>query len=366
MIKLHLLIPSLFWPDAAFTAIYSDLALPSLENLLAKSTETTATSLEVESWLCNAFNVAKQLDWPVAPITLESDQQSETDTGEIAAGEINGGKINAEGNYWIRADPVHLHIEHDQILLADSRVFKISTDEADRLTGSLNLHFHENAQQIEFLPLQPGRWYLRAPDMVPTQTRLLSEAANKNIRNLLPSGPGEATWRSLFNEIQMLLHEHPVNQAREAQGEVPINATWFWGGGTMPTSIASPYTHVWSNDLLSESLARISGSAHAALPRDANACFQSNVPGRHLAVLDTLHGKAQYGDAYGWRESLKNLEQNWFEPLLRMLKRDTSAEVVFTSVGGGAKPRTFTVRGGDLRKFWRRQKPLSSYNEQPD
>ncbi|MCB1639923.1 MAG: hypothetical protein KDI15_13865, partial [Thiothrix sp.] len=30
-------------------------------------------------------------------------------------------------------------------------------------------------------------------------------------------------------ELQMLLHQHPVNQARERQGQLPVNSLWLWG-----------------------------------------------------------------------------------------------------------------------------------------
>lgn len=346
--KLHLLIPSLFWPDAAFTAIYSDLPLPSLENLLAKSTDTSSVLQELEPWLCNTFNVARQLDWPVAPITLKIDGN----------GEINTGEINAEDNYWMRVDPVHLHIDHDQILLADSRVFKISQEEADQLVETLNRHFRENRQQISFLPLRPDRWYLHVAGMIPAQTHLLGEAASKNIKSLLPYGDNASPWRSLFNEIQMLLHEHPVNRSRETRGEVAVNATWLWGGGVMPKSVASPYTYAWSNDPLTASLAMMSATHHSALPSDANTLFQHPAIGHHLVVLDALHGKAQYGDAYGWRESLKKLEQNWFEPVSGMLRQRILSEITITALGS-AMTRNFTLRSGDLRKFWRRPKSLS-------
>ena len=353
--KVHLLIPSLFWPDAAFTAIYGDLPLPSLENLLAKSADANDVHVNdapqaLEPWLCSAFGVERQQDWPVAPITLGID---------------GNGEVKAEGDYWIRADPVHLHIEHDQILLADSRVFKISSAEAQQLTEVLNRHFSEYGQQISFLPLQPDRWYFRATDMTPAKTHLLSEAANKNIKSLLPFDGNKTAWRSLFNETQMLLHEHAVNQWREARGEPAVNAIWFWGGGVMPKSIASPYTQVWGNELLAGSLALMSGTPHAKLPLDPNALFRPPASGHHLVVLDVLHGKAQYEDAYGWRESLKYLEQNWFEPVLHMLRQSVLTQVVITAVGG-AKTRNFTVRSGDLRKFWRRQKPFSEFAGRTD
>ncbi len=262
--NLHLLVPSLFWPEPTLSEIYRDLPLPALENLLAKCSCAEDESEGIEAWLCGAFGVAKQQDWPVAPITLLADGTED---------------IKAESDYWIRADPVHLRIEHDQIVLADSRVFQISPQEAAEFTSLLNRHFATTGDEIEFLPLRADRWYLRARKTPPATTHLLSEAANKGINELLPSGMNDTLWRSLFNEVQMVLHEHPLNQAREARGQPAINGTWFWGGGIMPESLSSPYTRVWSNDVLSGSLAMACDTDHAQLPPGA-AVWQQSATGR--------------------------------------------------------------------------------------
>ncbi|MDN5934981.1 MAG: phosphoglycerate mutase [Nitrosospira sp.] len=343
--ELHLLIPALFWPEVSLFGIYRDLPLPALEKLLAKSSCTDDESQETEVWLCRTFGVSKQQDWPVAPITLQVD---------------GAGKVKAGDDYWVRADPVHLRIERDRIVLADSRVFRISSEEADQFTGLLNRHFAENVPEIVFLPLQPDRWYLRVTNTPPAKTCLLGEVANKGINERLPFGDNNRVWRGLFNEIQMLLHEHPLNQSREARGEPAINGTWFWGGGIMPDSIACAYTHVWSNDVLARSLALACGSSHAQLPPDAAAWRQSAASGRHLVVLDTLLGKARYGDAYGWREGLKELERNWFAPLWTMAKQGRLDRLTLTAVHE-SKTRNFSLQRGDWRKLWRKTKPLSIY-----
>lgn len=344
--NLHLLVPSLFWPDPALSEIYRDLPLPALENLLAKCSCTEDKFEGIEAWLCGAFGVAKQHDWPVAPVTLLADRTED---------------VKAESGYWIRADPVHLRIEQDQIVLADSRVFQISSQEAVELTSSLNRHFAMTGDEIEFLPLRADRWYLRASKIPPATTHLLSEAANKGINELLPSGVNHTFWRSLFNEVQMVLHDHPLNQAREARGQPAVNGIWFWGGGIMPESQFSPYTRVWSNDVLSAALAMASDTDHAQLPPGAAEWQQSAATGSHLVVLLALQGQAQYADAYGWRENLKELERSWFVPLWAMSKQGRFDQITLTALGE-KRSRSFTARRSDFRKFWRRTKPLSTYN----
>ncbi|KIO49300.1 phosphoglycerate mutase [Nitrosospira sp. NpAV] len=345
ILNLHLLIPSLFWPDASLPEIYRDLPLPGLESLLAKSLRTEDKPVPVEAWLCRAFGVPKQRDWPVAPITLDTD---------------GAGSIKVGGDYWVRADPVHLRIERDQILLGDSRVFRISMEEAEQFTRLLNQHFAGSGQEMVFVPIRPDRWYLRATAIPPAETHLLSEVVNKGINELLPFGTNNTSWHALFNEVQMVLHEHPLNQSREARGEPAINGTWFWGGGVMPQSMTSPYTHVWSDDVLAAALALASGITHMRLPLDATAWRESAVPGDHFIVLDSLHGRAQYADAYGWRESLKELERNWFAPLWSMSRQGKLDQLTLTSISH-RKTQNFVLRKSDTRKFWRRTQSFSSY-----
>lgn len=355
--KLHLLVPSLFWPGDALPEIYRDLPLPALETLLARSSRTANASQGIEAWLCRTFGVTKQQDWPVAPLTLQAD---------------SAGQVQAENHYWLRADPVHLRLEQNQIVLADSQIFRIMAEEAKQLADLLNRHFAADGcdhpshhgttarQELVFLPLTPDRWYLRVTATPALQTHALSAVAGQDIHALLPSGTDSVRWQGLFNEVQMLLHEHPLNQAREARGELAINGIWLWGGGIMPQLSDYPYTQVWSNAVLPRSLALACAAEHAALPSTATAWRQSATAGNHLAVLDVLHTKTQYDDAYGWRESLKKLEQDWFAPVLAALKQGKLEQLTITVVSEHGD-KSFTVTRDDLWKFWRTAKPLATY-----
>jgi hypothetical protein len=55
--------------------------------------------------------------------------------------------------------------------------------------------------------------------------------AGHNVHDFMPAGRDGSRIRSLMNEIQMLLHEHPVNQRRERVGQLPVNGWWLWGFG---------------------------------------------------------------------------------------------------------------------------------------
>jgi hypothetical protein len=342
-INLNLLIPSLFWPDVSQPEIYKDLPTPSLEALLSKSITTHYPAEEMEIWLCKAFNITKQQNWPIAPVMLYIDGSD---------------SMKNSKDYWMRADPVHLRIEQNHIMLADSQILKISKNEAETIVRDLN-HNLDN-HDFSFLSLYPNRWYIRTPKPPEIQTYTLGEVTCRNINNFLPIGSESIVWHRIFNEIQMLLYEHPINHARESRGELTINSIWFWGGGNMPQSIQSAYTHIWSNHELPRALALASNKNYSKTPSDANDWLQPAMTGNHLIVLDALLAKAKYRDAYSWREALRDMETNWFSPLYAALRKGKINQFTITTLNETSS-HEFIITRPNLWKFWLITKSLYSY-----
>ena len=337
----NLLVPDLLWPERELRDIYRDLKLPALERLLAKGRRRHADARSTEAWLCEHFAVERQADWPVAPLTLLAD----------------GGEPGA--HYWLRADPVHLKLEGSRLMLADSGVFAISQQEADSLTDTLNAHFAGDG--LTFDPLRPDRWYVRTDQAPALETTALPEVAGKSVDALLPRGADAPSWRARFNDVQMLLHGHAVNIERENAGRLPVNSVWFWGGGTMPSALSAPFHTVWSKDALALGLAKAARLAARDLPAGAAQLLRgSPSEGINLVLLDGLRAAAQFGDADGWRARLHQIERDWFAPLSQALLQGRIGMVSVHALGPEGVLSSETTRG-DLRRFWRRVKPLADY-----
>lgn len=343
MINVHLLLPSLFWNTFSQPEIDHGLPLSAVETLLAKSSQTQQPSQGMEAWLCSTFGITKQQNWPIAPIMLQAEDTK---------------RVSIKDDYWLRADPVHLRIEQNHILLADSQMFQISIKEANQLADICNQHFEKDG--LVFLPLSADRWYVRIDKAPDIQLHTLNQIAGININNFLPTGNDRTVWHNRFNEIQMLLHEHPINQARQTRGELVINSLWFWGGGNMPQSITSPYTQIWSNDLLPRALAETSHTQYANLPDNATVWQENADDGDHLIVLDALWRKTQYNNVHGWREALKAYEQDWFAPFYTALKNGQISQLILTAIEEDTI-KEFTINRKDLWKFWNLSKPFSNY-----
>lgn len=132
----------------------------------------------------------------------------------------------------LRADPVALVAGRDDVLLA-GRVDDLAPADAAALVGVLNAHFAGDG--LEFHAPRPDAWFVAVRGDARPETTPLS-AVRGAIGAHLPRGPHGAVWRRWLSEMQMLLHEHPVNAARESRGKAPVTGIWISSGGTLPAA----------------------------------------------------------------------------------------------------------------------------------
>lgn len=307
---------------------------PALELLLARGrrkVEGPEPEL-LERWLRHAFRLEGK-GVPAGALSL------------IAANRDPG------SDSWLRADPVHLRLMRDHLLVVPAEALAISQAEADALCTSLNSHF-TGVMQVH--ALSPGRWTARVFNH---ELELDDVPALQVAGRQIPLA--RARDREL-TEIQMLLHAHPANAEREARGEPAINSLWLWGAGRAGKA-TSRWASVLADDPLVMGLAMLARTRYRSLPADAVQWLQTAPEdGRHLVVLDVLRAPALLLDADRYQEQLAGLEKNWFAPLLRAL-RAGRVGMVTLHVPNAARPVSFEAVRGDLRRFWQRPKPIERY-----
>lgn len=337
----ELIVPGLLPPGEEAAAALAGLRLPALEMLLARSRRTTDEAQSLERWLAHAFGGDEDMELPAGALTLAA-----------------SGGAAGEGA-WLRADPAHLRLNRDELVLVPGTAFGVRPDEAEALAETLNRHFHG---ELTFYPISGERWCVRV-EGIPVaglQTKTPAQVAGKDINRHLPSGDGAMRWHGLLNEIQMLLHEHPVNEAREARGEPAVNSVWLWGAGTLPAEAAAPWQSVTADDPAALGYAKVAGLRHRPLPANATELL-GRLPedGRQLVVLDTLRLPFALGDFEGWRLRITELETRWFAPLQEAL-RSGRIGMLTVLVPDSTDLRAFESTRNDLRHFWRRPKPLAA------
>lgn len=217
--------------------------------------------------------------------------------------------------WWLRADPVSLRPDGDCLLMLGQQALSVSADEAANLCAELQDVFA--ARGFEFSAPHPKHWYLRLTQNPCVTLAALDDVVGHNIMHHLPQAQDMRTaalWRSLLNEVQMQLHNSPVNRQRTERGKLPINSVWFWGGGPLPDVASQRFTQVWSHEPLSIGLARLSGAASATVPVRGTEWLQMAAQaGTHLVVIEPA-------DATNATQCIENFSTDWCAPLLNALK----------------------------------------------
>lgn len=330
--NVHVAIPDLFWPDPA-AAHAAPRRAPALERLLARGRRACGAQQLLEPWLLAAWKIPAA---GAAPYALLADGGEPGDA------------------WWLCAEPCSLRVNMDHLLPLDATRFALTGAEAGALAASLNRHFAPAG--LACFPLHPARWYLRCCEAIGSDAPPLAAARGQRLGR-----PADARLAALANEIQMVLHGDPVNEAREARGELPVNALWLWGAGRFAPPPARAFARVHADAPLASGLAVAGGSAALPLPDGAESWLRAAPrAGVDLVVLDALRASASYGEHAAWADRLEALERAWFAPLAAALAAGRVGMLSLHALGAGGALDVEATRQ-DLRRFWRRPRPLAAY-----
>ena len=323
----ELVVPDLF-------AAGAEGRYPALERLLARGRRKIEGPhpQSLERWLHAAFSLEGNT-FPAGALSL------------IAANRDPG------HDSWLRADPVHLRLMRDHLVVVPAEALSITRAEADAFCASLNSHF---AGVMQVYPLDAGRWSARVfGKSLELDDAPALQVAGRQIP-LVPARDRELT------EIQMLLHAHPANAARESRGEPAVNSLWLWGAGRA-LKATSRFSSILADEPFVMGLALLTRARYRSLASGAQPWLQ-NAPddGRHLVVLDALRAPAVLLEVDEFHQRLAALEREWFAPLLRAL-RAGRVGMITLHVPDAAQAVSFEIVRGDLRRFWRLARPIESY-----
>lgn len=265
-------------------------AAPSLFKLLNRGSalqqETSLTGS-----LCQAFGIKQQQDWPLAPICALSDE------------------LNAASDYWLRLDPAHFEVVMGGLLLRPSGNLRLTMTEARALIADINLHWQSEGWEIQ--AASPTRWYLRLPETPNLRTTPLDRMNGEYLTPNLPRGADARFFLKRINEVQMLMHSHPVNLARENEGRPVVNGLWLWGGGNLP-ECKTTFDLCAGDTFEMQALAFTADCPYTAQPRTLSTLNACN----HALVALTQPSRDWEGSI---ASHLAHLEENWLAPLLRQL-----------------------------------------------
>jgi hypothetical protein len=216
---------------------------------------------------------------------------------------------------WLRADPAWIRPDiNGARLFASGEGLHLDRADADALLPTLRPLFGDAGMPID--APHPSRWYLRiAPGMPLPVFPEPDEALGADLGDALVDdalsgamaggATGARRWRVLLSEAQVVLHNHPWNARRAAEGKPPVNSLWLWGGGALPDHVATKLDHVASGDALLQGLSDRAGVAAGPMP-----------PGFHPPAGNAL---LDLRDSYGAGD-IAALRTRWLQPAVQALR----------------------------------------------
>jgi len=142
---------------------------------------------------------------------------------------------------WAHLTPMHFSVSTDQVTALDPELLQLTDKESQAFMEALAPLFpadegwqrqwqdalHWRVAHAQFLGLDRR------------SSASLDRVVNRSVTPWMPQAP---ILRRLLNEIQMTLHNHPLNLAREARGQLAVNSVWV-------ADISSAATAPLSTDL---------------------------------------------------------------------------------------------------------------------
>jgi hypothetical protein len=239
---------------------------------------------------------------------------------------------------WLKATPLNFAAGLSDLAASTlPSAHAVSDEERMQLGEALGTHLRSAGFHLDVVG---GQWVVRAPEVLNAMTRH-PELAVLNLEGAMPTGPDARALRRLMAELQMLLHEHPVNQRRARAGAPEVNAIWLHGLGSVAHVQSVELPQAFGEEPYLRGLYKLHGRPVQA-PLHSAGELLARIPGRALVVVDA--------------PTLRVLETRWLDPLVRALRagRIASLEVIL------ARWRIRLDRLASF-KFWRRPLPLREW-----
>ena len=269
--------------------------------------------------------------------------------------------VEAGGQYQVVIGTAVEKMYDEVVALTGKAGGEVDADEAQPLAETANRQFADDG--LIWSPETPQAWTLQAANdegrariaaWAQLHCRSARMVAGRRIDAWQPEGEAARSWRALVNELQMLWHEHPVNEARSQAGRPALNSVWL--EGSCSRAGRRGFDAVITSDDALAGLALSAGSEVSAVPAEATpddfirfAAIQEDAetllldPGWwRIAVAD--------GDTEAWQQAWDKLDT--------LIERLTSAgDPPETLVLGGERDLLeFRRRPSDLWALWRKRR----------
>lgn len=146
-------------------------------------------------------------------------------------------EAKATDGAWSFITPCHWRSSAKHVAMAGLTLPDFSADESHALLATMQPYFEEDGITLSYQ--RSERWLARGELLNGLASASLERVVGRDVSDWLPSGPGALKLRRLQAEMQMLLHNHPVNEARSERGVPVVNSFWLSGSGAASAESAA-------------------------------------------------------------------------------------------------------------------------------
>ena len=220
---MHLMIPFAAALSDTASSVLRDLSLPVLARLLGRLVPTTRDEGDEYSFSApHERALAAAWGW-------RGDDGALPFAAKLAASD----GIDVGQRAWGLITPVHWQVGRDNVSLADPDALELSEAESRELFNAVRELFE--SEGIALIWGAPLRWYGAHDSFDALPCASLDRVIGRNVELWVRNGPAAQAQtrliRRLQSEVQLLLYPHPINEAREARGALPVNSFWLSGCG---------------------------------------------------------------------------------------------------------------------------------------
>lgn len=319
--RLTIALPGLFWQDTGdLDYIYSNTKLDNFNFILKHSSMSTYK-----------YNFSDLLYSQI------KEDGSLADYLAQRAGVLN------EYKSFLLAEPTHLRLDRDRLLISESELLQLYSQESINIIEEINNHF---APEIKLYKITDNLWLLgHNMDLKDTTFYPILDIAGENIDDFMPS----IGLNKLINEVQMLLTNLPDNKNRQKEGSLVANSIWVWN---KKLDKNSNKTHVF-NEIYSNIFNPLSG-ASKPIPKNITTAFNDN----NLIIIDNLYYPCYYRDSFGYTEKIMTLDSILGFELKKWLLQKNELDIL---VPGRESAIKISIRRS--YKFWQNKQLINLVKE---
>jgi hypothetical protein len=255
----------------------------------------------------------------------------------------------AAGTVWM-ATPVHLIAGLTSLHLDRRSVLHLPAEDLAALESDFHRTFADSGFALR--PVDSGDFLLLGPEMALADTLEPARSMGESVAEGMRGGTGAPALRRLGAEIEMWLHDHPLNDARKDRGEPPATGLWLWGGGPVAAgALAVPAASAditFGTDAYLRGLSVHIGSNMLPVPTQLTDIFSYPRAQRAVLVIEIapmLHSKTMWT----FFDALMQIDRSFITPAVEALNDGKFEQLVIV-----ANDHELSYRARGRFKLWRR------------